>query len=182
MIIMSIIEYLKFDAITQIDIRQDYPTIFPTIVICSINPLTTNYSQEYAKNILLSYGIDDIINSSKLATIQPSNLNQVYANIYQAQSIVLLNAKSDNLKNENKKKLGFPLDDMLIRCWFNSQDCSAADFEWFYDYTYGNCYKFNSGKNFTGHKIPLKSSVQPGKFNFHVTLEILIYNFFLIFR
>ena len=54
-------------------------------------------------------------------------------------------AKSDYLNDTEKKKLGYPFEDMLIDCKFEANTCSASEFEWYYDYNYGNCYRFNSG-------------------------------------
>ena len=50
-----------------------------------------------------------------------------------------------NLKNETeKKKLSHSLEDLLAVCDFNNQQCSADDFTWYFDKTYGKCYKFNT--------------------------------------
>jgi hypothetical protein len=50
-----------------------------------------------------------------------------------------------NLSNENKKKLGHDLDDILLECFFNLKPCNSSDFVWSFDEYYGNCFTFNSG-------------------------------------
>ena len=61
--------------------------------------------------------------------------------------------------------MGFSLDDMLVKCQFNKNPCSSADFEWYFDFHYGNCFKFNTGINSSGHSVPLKYSIIPGEEN-----------------
>ena len=40
--------------------------------------------------------------------------------------------------------MGYTLDDMLISCYFNGIQCNTSNFNWFYSYSYGNCYTFNN--------------------------------------
>ena len=49
-------------------------------------------------------------------------------------------------------------------------------FEPFNDSFYGDCFRFNSGKNYTGHKVDLKRSTAPGNllglsFEFYIKNE-----------
>jgi hypothetical protein len=64
----------------------------------------------------------------------------------------------DNLSNEDKKKLGHDLSDILLQCKFNQYTCSASDFTWSFDESYGNCYTFNSGFDSDGNETSLKQS------------------------
>jgi hypothetical protein len=67
--------------------------------------------------------------------------------------------------DSNRKELGFSLDDMLTKCQFNKNLCDLNDFEWYFDFHYGNCFKFNTGANSSGHSVPLKYSAIPGEEN-----------------
>lgn len=49
------------------------------------------------------------------------------------------------LNAEQKIALGYSVDDLVIYCTFDSENCDD-DFWTFYHTTYGNCYTFNSGK------------------------------------
>ncbi|RNA14255.1 Amiloride-sensitive sodium channel subunit, partial [Brachionus plicatilis] len=53
----------------------------------------------------------------------------------------------------------------FISCLYNLQSCDKNDWEWYYDFYYGNCYRFNTGLNSNGQKTKIKSSNYPGKFN-----------------
>jgi len=51
---------------------------------------------------------------------------------------------------------------MMLSCYFGSKTCSADDFEYFFDISYGNCYRFNSGKNSSNQSIPLRKVISSG--------------------
>jgi len=67
--------------------------------------------------------------------------------------------------DSKRKELGFSLDDMLVKCQFNKNPCDSNDFEWYFDFHYGNCFKFNTGINSSGQSVPLKYSTIPGEEN-----------------
>ena len=69
------------------------------------------------------------------------------------------------LSNRDKKKLGYSLEDILIECKFDDVFCDLTeDFVWHFDNLYGNCFKFNTGKNSKGEVVELKKSIHPGRF------------------
>jgi hypothetical protein len=71
---------------------------------------------------------------------------------------ILLNKAKMNMSKNELKKLGLSLNEMVIECHYNANDCDLnSDFEWFYNSFYGNCYKFNPN----GRMI----SSKPGQFN-----------------
>ena len=55
-----------------------------------------------------------------------------------------------------KRSYAYALDSVLISCMFDMHECTAEDFEWYWDKFYGNCYRFNGGKNANGDKIPYR--------------------------
>lgn len=52
----------------------------------------------------------------------------------------------------------YSLNEILINCYFDDEDCSINDFE-----INDNVFKFNSGKNQNGDSIPLRYTKQAGK-------------------
>jgi len=60
------------------------------------------------------------------------------------------------LSDEDKRKLGHDLGDILLECSFNNNRCHTNGFKWSYDDDYGNCYTFNSGE------IDLKKTANAG--------------------
>ena len=81
-----------------------------------------------------------------------------------------------NFSNEEKKKLGHDLSDILIACSFNLEECTPMDFVWSFDENYGNCYTFNSGFDSNREKIDLKQSHVGGpQLGLQFTLYVNIY-------
>lgn len=107
-IIINILEYLRFETVTSIEVIYEHNSQFPTISFCR----TTSS--------------------------------------------------------------GFNLTHDLLYCEFNSLNCSLDDnFESFVDVAYGSCYRFNSGRNKTGHKVDiLNSSLRGIEFSFKLKLDL----------
>jgi hypothetical protein len=55
----------------------------------------------------------------------------------------------------------FYLDQMLISCTFQNENCLTDDFIPVYDFNYGMCWRFNSGRNLRGN-LSLRKSGQMG--------------------
>ena len=66
------------------------------------------------------------------------------------------NGNLDNFSDEEKRKFGHDLNDILIECSFNNEKCSASDFTLSYGPVYGNCYTFNSNLNENGSVVNLR--------------------------
>jgi hypothetical protein len=61
-----------------------------------------------------------------------------------------------------KTQLSHSFNDILLSCNFNNLPCTVADFVWYFDRNWGNCYAFNSGFNSTGNSVDLLSSIRAG--------------------
>jgi hypothetical protein len=106
-------------------------------------------------------------NLNSLATKYAYNVNG--ANYYD-------NLIGANMQNDEKKKLGHDLNDILIDCEFNLKKCDSNNFTWSYDPWFGNCYTFNSGFDANGSKVDLEKSIIAGyKFGLQLTLYVNIY-------
>ena len=97
-----------------------------------------------------------------------------------AFNMIQLNVTSgNNLSDEEKKRLGHDLNDILLECSFNMKPCDLADFVWSFDQTYGNCYTFNSVNE---NRTLKQSTVSDIYFGLDLTLYINIYEKILKFR
>jgi hypothetical protein len=55
------------------------------------------------------------------------------------------------------------INQMLVSCTFaQTENCSAVDFMFTYDFTYGMCFRFNSGKNLFGNDTGIRTIGQAG--------------------
>lgn len=124
-------EYLKHEVTTKIKVYNDVPALFPKITICNFN----SFIHKNATNEFLREVNADILNYNK--TIDSKyNIEYIYPYYRMA-----------SLSEKAKRKFGYSFDEMILRCSFATQPCDADDFEWFFDYLYGNCFTFNSGTN-----------------------------------
>jgi hypothetical protein len=143
LVIQSISSYLKFDVTTKTRRIYESPTLFPTIRICNRQLYTSDYAIEFLKNVINKYKFDDIFNESvydKYRVNMKSLKDYVY-NLSLSGNIELLQS---NITDEQRKKVHYKLEDILIDCSFNGGDeCSAQDFDWVYKELWGNCYGMN---------------------------------------
>ena len=93
-----------------------------------------------------------------------SNISLIDINPYLVTSLIKSNIASDYQQygKDKIKSLGFDLNDMLLKCYFNDEPCNRSDFIWVYDYHFINCYTFNSGYDNDGNKIPLRQVNEAG--------------------
>ena len=65
------------------------------------------------------------------------------------------------MSDDQKKTMGRQLNNTLIFCKLSLVPCDEIkQFQYYYDFTYGNCYKFNAGGLQTVGKNGLENSLQ----------------------
>ena len=97
----------------------------------------TNFSDEFAAKILKQ---NQLNSQSDLNSILNNNLLRIFFSRY----LIGLNAKTSNMTDNDRKRLGFSLKEMLISCVYNLEYCDEGDFDWFFDatlYRTKTCYK-----------------------------------------
>lgn len=146
----NLILYLRYNVLTKTKIVNDANPIFPAVSFCSLN----NFNGYRYWSIVNSILVTKNITTENIKTMD--ELKKVLSK-YRADL-------------EKLGLSGFVLENTIISCKFQNIKCDATDFEPFYDYTYGNCYRFNGG--FLG-TVPLKQSKQ-AKFSQGLTLELFL--------
>jgi hypothetical protein len=142
----NITGFLNFDSVSQINLVNEVPAIFPTITICNNDPFTTRQ----AENVY-----DEVLNQTGYNL---TSINQIDTNL---NNLVLMHVSNPNYGDENRKRLGFNKS-MIYSCKYKKKSCQK-DLHWYWSYTYGNCWQFNSGFNFTNDKIDIKNSTIEGR-------------------
>jgi hypothetical protein len=153
----SIIYYYQYDIVTKVTVFNEYPSPFPAVAICNINPFTTNYSVEFSKKVFDKYHFP------YTSMAQDFSKKKFFSFKYLLET----HAKDPSFSDENKKKLGHRLEDILLTCLYEMNPCTADDFEWFYDLDFGNCWIFNYKSN------PRKNITRAGKI-FGLKLELYV--------
>ncbi len=136
LLFQSLVEYYKYGVNTNIDVVKDLDAYFPTISICNLNPFNTT-------NVEINKELSDLLNSE--FNYQSGLLQTVPA--LNVKSIQKFLKSYVSKKNDSEKfKYGHTFDGMLMDCLFSTAPCHIyhdLSFKWFYNFEYGNCYKFN---------------------------------------
>ena len=125
---------------------------FPTVSICNVNPLTTQYAADLTASVLESE-----FNLINVRNRDLSPADEYY--ITWANRLAMTKAVT-NFTQEQKTQLGSG--GILVRCWMNvAEDCNT-NFTSYFDITYGNCIRINGGKNSNGDNVPLMKNYKAG--------------------
>jgi hypothetical protein len=143
LLISSIINYHKHDVTLSMKNIEELPTTFPAVTICNINA----FNEVYAKNFIE----DNVPFARCFYHSNKSEFNECFnstskKNVFngflgEARRIIA----SKNLTQNERKKLGFDIKEMLVSCQYNREPCDASNFTWYWNNRYGNCYTFNKG-------------------------------------
>ena len=155
----SLTDYFSYDVVSKTDIVYVNKIIFPIVSICNLNLFSTPNGSEHVLTLSRS-----IFGSTDFTTL----------NFGYPAALITNAVKNVGNYSFDREKFGPNLNEILIRCKFNSQDCNLTqDFEYFYDVNYGNCFRFNSGRNMIGQQVPLKYVSRTGLTN-SLELELFI--------
>jgi hypothetical protein len=134
--------YLKYEVTTKYSLVNEAPMLFPAVSICNLNPYD---------GLKINTAIDDELAQRHLSvsnyTLVSDFLDQV-TNQFKSS----FHAQAAN-GTFNLQYSGYDLTEMLVSCKFAGVECTLADFSYFYDYDYGNCYRFNGGTNATNQTV-----------------------------
>ena len=164
LLILTVQDFLNFDVVTQIKVDKKFTNEFPTVMICDQNFFTTNYSKQIISKMLnmsetqLSNLLDmPFDNQTDAYDIQCQNFKARYFNSY------LLKIAVKNMNDSQRRLFSRELDNILVSCHLTAEKCNKSEFEYFYSFNGGNCFKFNSGKDILGQSIDVKTLSSPGK-------------------
>jgi hypothetical protein len=134
----TVIEYLDYEVVTKIQVIYEVPQLFPTVSICNLNIFNNKQSIEFAKKILSENNITDPFNHSFVGFHMTPPLVGILV-----KNLVAANFRNPNLTQDAIQHLGINYDEFIISCTFNIEPCNSSLFEWYFDITYGSCFKFN---------------------------------------
>ena len=155
-VVESLISYFDYEATTTSRTISESPTLFPKVTICNLKPFTTQYALKILKEFDPSVSFLNMDQVKAINTSYAKTMEQISGFSLKVNGFI----NNKNFSDRNRKELSHSLKDILLSCSFNLERCSANNFTWKFDSTYGNCYEFNSGFDASGHKADLiKSSV-----------------------
>ena len=146
-------DYLDYRVVTKLRVVKEDIADFPTVTVCNSNPFTTETASNILNEIKMDNFSNDLWNANYFKT---KGKKSPYFEL-------LYRASQPEYGDSKRKALGYSLKEILIYCSLNKIDCSDLDFEWYYSFMSGNCFRFNSGTNAQGHKISYRNSTFSGQ-------------------
>lgn len=147
----TVFDYLSYPTTTSVRLVQEVPAQFPAISFCNLNRF--NLADETVKQTFDTFAKNAVINPESVEVSIRSIVKSIKSYMF-------------NMNNTQKMNLGYKIEDMLLFCLYDLTVCNASDFEWFYNFEYGNCFRFNSdGSKFiskSGSRFSLQLSLVLG--------------------
>lgn len=151
LVLKAINSYLEYDAYDKMRVVYESQIEFPTVSICNINQFATNDSSLYIQKIRENNYVTDFVGSTSFGQYS-SQLSRAVANYVNVRFLGILNSASTN--ETTRKSFGATKNQTILSCSYQLTECTEANFTWFYDSHYGNCYKFNAGHNTITYSKP----------------------------
>ena len=173
LVVKALMDYYDYPVVSEVQENIERQPEFPAITICNLDPFITSYAADYVEKRFL-----DLSNFTKEELLSPTSA--IFYKLSNARRFILNEINNPSISLTNKRKFGYSLEETLIDCHYNNENCKNTtddDFVWHFSYNYGNCYTYNSGFKYELNENPLKKSVpkkvakKPGSL-FGLNLEI----------
>nr|AAK20896.1 FMRFamide-gated and pH-modulated sodium channel [Lymnaea stagnalis] len=125
-------KYLQFQVVELSEIKDSMPVEYPSVTICNTDPISL---RKIRRSV---FSNESLLLRSWLTFIETFKFEQ--SAIMQS-----IRAFYENLGTE-AKKISHDLQDLLIHCRFNREECSVSNFTYSFDGNYFNCFTFNGGQ------------------------------------
>jgi hypothetical protein len=144
LVVNYITTYISYGTNVNLEMVKDYPSHFPAITICNLNPYYKRRSSNYINYVLQQNNLSYLINSLK----HVSTNDTAFSLLSSTNSVIKSYTATDkNLNESSRRLLGWEMNEMLLSCYFNDNQCHASEFSWLQTYEYGNCYTFNGNSS-----------------------------------
>jgi hypothetical protein len=170
LIVQTIISYLQYDVTTNYRVYYESMPIFPTITVCPKNMFNTHDAQKFLDDLKRMHpkeSFEELFSEANISLRSQSIIYQTFIRML-GQAI----SQSDKFDDDKRKKLSHPFNKFVYFCRYLNLECNQEDFEWYFDWFYGNCYRFNTGRSYNGNPITLKRSTRVGKYT---GLQMILY-------
>ena len=166
--IKLMLSYFDYEVTTTTRTISETTIDFPKITICNLNPFTTQYGLSILKQVnQMIYPEIDLFDNNQTQSLDMNTKMFYFNNLYLVSMGVV-----SNFSDSKKKLISHQLDDILLNCAYSQELCTTAEFSWYFDAFYGNCYSYNTGINSTGSSVPLKQSFTASSF---YGLDLILY-------
>ncbi|XP_071784295.1 acid-sensing ion channel 1C-like isoform X1 [Asterias amurensis] len=163
--ILSLISFAESNHVTKTDVESKSEISFPAFTVCNFNKYREAAITEHdIKNVGTHLGIIDEDHN----LLNPHLYNDEFKNRLAAVDWSSLDIDDDYDMTDFTNRTGHQLEDMIVECYWQGQNCTADDFHHVFSHL-GNCYTFNHvDLNMTTH-----STISAGAANgLKITLNI----------
>lgn len=160
----NVLEFFTYPVTTKIRYVHEDAALFPVIAFCNTNMFTTKFGIKFLKDLI----VENFGNSSQNDSIVENEIDFLHSMFSQYSYEIQTGVKFG--QNESTlKRLGLTLEEMLVNCRFQDKACDMNDFNWFFNWDYGNCFMFDTKK-----KIFSKGIDGSLQFEFFIGFEKLV--------
>ena len=146
LIITSCHHYNDHMVSTTVRVYHERESVFPTITLCNMNPLSNQKASIYLANL------------DKETFRRLLNSAGSYGIVQYVQSAAL--NRTGSFLSESEIQRMSQLEEMLVSCDYNGVKCAASDFEYIYNVYYINCYRFNGNGSIFADNLGKKTSLK----------------------
>ncbi|RNA24440.1 amiloride-sensitive sodium channel subunit gamma-like isoform X4, partial [Brachionus plicatilis] len=165
-----LVDYFKYDVVTTIKVIEKDSMPFPAVTVCNTNSFVTEEAFNYVTSFLTKNNLTAFPNVN-LGESFNGNFSKLYYTYNFIRFLTASNSKEN--KQEILKSFSLPFEKMFVSCLYNLQPCDQDVWEWYYDYYYGNCFRFNTGKNSKGENTQIKHTNREGK-SYGLMIELFV--------
>ena len=141
-------EYYDRETVTKIAIKHERPLLFPTVTICDADPFTSKKSQEFFHQVARDEYSLDLDNISFHDSFTKT-----------AHTTEIIKMKAASFTREEKQALGFSINQIYDLQFDGVSGEPKSHLSWFYSFDYGNCYQFNSGRDYDDNVIEMRETI-----------------------
>jgi hypothetical protein len=139
LITKSIRNYIEYDVVTRVRVVGKTSMELPMITICHPDPFLSEYSRIVIKFFMNITEEEELYNLNKY------------------ELFALVSAANVYLSDEQRKKLGFNFEQVLLLCENKTYNqCDIDEFVRIFNPFYGNCYRYNSGYDKFNQPMPIR--------------------------
>ena len=156
LIISSSMDYFKYETTSKIDIRHTMFITMPSITVCLTNYLQTQSGKGYMYDYLNQINNRSGTNKTRIRELYKleqnlDNYNYLKNEILSIKQFINQESGMQILK----KSFGFNKSQIFLECNFADVSCNLTNLVWYFDYNFGNCFRFNTGYYELGQPVDL---------------------------
>ena len=153
LIAQSVAEYVEYGVNTRVRLKSQINLEFPTISICNLFPLNSQYYVQLLNEANFTIGSSPYTSLLLLERFHKQKTGAYFT--------------------PEQKKAMFNLEGFVISCSFKNKPCNSSQLRYTFFPWYLNCIQFNSGYDDHGNSVPISEVSFGGEKN-ALTLELYV--------